>query len=162
MRLLREGTVSRWIQLLLSLAALAVWAGVIALIIFFSEPFTASRRWLLGISTFLFGVSLLYFSRYRDSCRYRLTDEYIEYRCGLLYETCSRIRLDAVMMVTEIRLPIPFIRRTCSLLVSAMGGSILLPLLYPDDAQFLLETLSERDCPHVQEASETGETDEKE
>ena len=43
MRLLREGTVSRWIQLLLSLVALAVWAGVIALIIFFSEPFTASR-----------------------------------------------------------------------------------------------------------------------
>ncbi len=137
-----EGTVSRWIQLLLSLAAAVVWAIVIALIIFFSEPFSAPRSWLLGISTLLFGAVLFYFPHYRASCRYKLTDEYIEYRCGILYQTSARIRREAVMMVTEIRLPFPFLRGTKSLLVSAMGGSMLLPFLYADEAQELFLRLS--------------------
>ena len=139
-----EGTVTRWMQLFLSLAAAVIWAAAIGFIIFLTRPFSFSRRIFLAGMTIVFFLSLIYIPHYCGSCRYVLTSEYIEYRRGILFQFSSRIQIEAVMTVTEICLPFSTLRGTCSLLISAMGGRLLLPLINHDEGKAIMHALTER------------------
>lgn len=135
-----EGRVSRWVQLLVSLAVVLAWVGVVALTVLFTAPFALLRGWLLAGSSLLAVAGLVYACFFWRSCRFTLTNEYIEFHNGILYQVSRRIRRSSIMAVSEIKVPFPMPRVT-SLLVSAMGGSMLLPLLDAQDAEQLLQAL---------------------
>lgn len=135
-----EGGVSRWLQLMVSLAVVLVWCGAVALTLFFTQPFTVLRGWLLAGSSLLAVAGIVYAGFFWRSCHFTLTDEYIEYRSGILYQVNRRIRRSSVMAVAEVRFPF-LMPQTASLLISAMGGSMLLPLLNKQDAERLFGVL---------------------
>ena len=135
-----EGGVSRWLQLMVSLAVVLVWCGAVALTLFFTQPFTVLRGWLLAGSSLAAAAGAVYAGFFWRSCHLTLTNQYIEYRSGILYQINRRIRLSSIMAVTVVKCPFPK-PEIASLLVSAMGGSMLLPLLDKKDAEKLLALL---------------------
>ncbi len=134
------GRVSWWVQLLISAAVLLTGAAAAAAVVFFTHPYSALRSRLIIAVMILTAAGVIYSGLFRRSCRFRLTDEYIEFQSGVLYQVTRRIRRSSVMAVTEIHLPFP-LPGISSLLVSAMGGSMLLPLLEAGDAGQILQAL---------------------
>ncbi len=135
-----KGTISYWAGILAGGIAVGVWA-LLAAGIWLLLPDTGLRpRLLIGV-TLLLGAVLVYLPFLRRSCRFLLTGDYIEYESGILYHVRRRIRCSAVMVVTEIHTPLSHLCHTRTLLISAMGGSMLLPLLRAPDAADLLAWL---------------------
>lgn len=134
------GRVSRWVQWLISAAVLLVCGVATVAVVMFTQPFSAWRSWLMIAVILLMAAGLIYTGFFWRSCRFRLTDEYIEFQSGILYQITRRIRRSSIMAVTEIYLPFP-VPGISSLLISAMGGSMLLPLLKAEDVKRISQAL---------------------
>lgn len=134
------GRVSRWVQWLISAAVLLIGAAAAAAAVFFTHPYSALRSGLIIVIIILTAAGVVYSGFFRRSCRFRLTNEYIEFQSGILYQITRRIRRSSIMAVTEVRLPFPM-PGISSLLISAMGGSMLLPLLKVEDVSQILQVL---------------------
>lgn len=137
-----KGTISYWAGILGAVLAIGIWAILLILVLMLTAPYSSLRTGFLTGITLLLGAALLYLPFLRRSCRFSLTDTYIEYQSGILYHIRRRIRCSAVMVVTEMRTPVSSLFHTRTLLISGMGGSMLLPLLREKDADILLAVLS--------------------
>ncbi len=136
-----KGTISYWAGIFGAIGAVTAWALLLALVLVLTAPYSSLRTGLLTGITLLLGAVLVYLPFLRRSCRFLLADTYLEYESGLLYHVRRRIRRSAVMVVTEMRTPVSVLCHTRTLLVSGMGGSMLLPFLREADAEALLALL---------------------
>ena len=73
------------------------WVGVVALTVLFTAPFALLRGWLLAGSSLLAVAGLVYACFFWRSCRFTLTNEYIEFHNGILYQVSRRIRRSSIM-----------------------------------------------------------------
>lgn len=137
-----KGTISYWAGILCAVLTLGIWALALLVVLAVSEPYSDLRTTLLAGITLLLGAILIYLPFLRRSCKFTLTDEYIEYTSGILYRMRRRISRRAVMVVTEMRTPVSYLCHTRTLMISAMGGSMMLPLLREKDAEALLTLLT--------------------
>lgn len=153
-----KGTISYWAGIFCAVIAVGIWVVLLVLVLILTAPYSSLRTAFLAGITLLLGAALLYLPFLRRSCRFSLTDTYIEYQSGLLYHVRRRIRRSAVMVVTEMRTPVSMFCHTRTLLISGMGGSMLLPFLRETDAEVLITLLS----PAVarKRAAESGGRDE--
>ena len=137
-----KGTISYWAGILCAVLALGIWVLALIVVLALSEPYSDLRTVLLAGITLLLGAVFIYLPFLRRSCKFTLTDEYIEYTSGILYRMRRRISRRAVMVVTEMRTPVSYLCHTRTLVISAMGGSMMLPLLRQKDAEALLALLT--------------------
>lgn len=137
-----KGTISYWAGILCAVLALGIWVLALIVVLALSEPYSDLRTVLLAGITLLLGAVFIYLPFLRRSCIFTLTDEYIEYTSGILYRMRRRISRRAVMVVTEMRTPVSYLCHTRTLVISAMGGSMMLPLLRQKDAEALLALLT--------------------
>lgn len=137
-----KGTISYWAGIFGAVLAVAVWTLLLILVLMLTAPYSFWRTVFLAGITLLLGAVLLYLPFLRRSCRFSLTDTYIEYQSGILYHIRRRMRCSAIMVVTEMRTPVSAFCHTRTLLISGMGGSMFLPLLREKDAEILLAVLS--------------------
>lgn len=96
--------------------------------------------WLIGLA--LVFCSFLWLPLLCESCRYTITPEYIEYSRGVFFFVRTRVLRRSIMYVTIVRSPISPLLRTRSLVVSSMGGSLMLPSLPIREAEALLQEIT--------------------
>ena len=137
-----KGTISYWAGVLCAVLAFGVWVLALIVVLAVSEPYSDLRTILLAGITLILGAVFIYLPFLRRSCKFILTDKYIEYTSGILYRMRRRISREAVMVVTEMRTPFSYLCHTRTLVISAMGGSMMLPLLRQKDAEALLALLT--------------------
>ena len=139
-----EGNVSgKYLAVLELLAGLA--AGVLIVLV---RLIFVPRTWIWYVLLWLIGLlfvlsAFLYLPLFHLSCRYVLTDAYLEFLSGVLFASRRRMRRDAILYVTAVRSPFSRLLGTGTLLIRAMGGSMILPMLPKEDAQALLAALGE-------------------
>lgn len=131
----------------ISRGALAVWevlAGVVAaaaagLVLLFFAPRSwlwYSLLWLIGLLFVL--TAFLYLPLRYLNCCYTITEEYVEYQTGVLFFSRRRMLKSSVMYVTVLKDPLSPLLGTRTVILSAMGGRMVIPFLPVRDAVLLM------------------------
>lgn len=141
---LLTGTVSRWAGVMLvvglTLVALLLLAGVY----FVGGHFPIPVPTLSAILAALWAVGILYIPFFCHSCRFTLGVGYVEFTSGIFFQMRRRMSVGAVTAVSELRSPFSGLTGTRTLLLSAMGGGMLLPLLRERDAAAVMGYILDR------------------
>ena len=106
-----------------------------------------SRSWYWYLTLWLIGLVLvlccfLWLPLYYESCRYTVTESYIEYSRGVFFFVRTRVLRRSIMYVTILRSPLAPFLRTRSLVIHSMGGSLCLPCLPLREAEALLKEIT--------------------
>lgn len=131
----------------ISRSALACWevlAGLIAALLIFLvllvfRPRTwlwYSLLWLVGLAFII--TAFLYLPLRFINCSYAISEEYVEYQTGVIFFTRRRMLKSSIMYVTVLKDPLSPLLRTRTVVLSAMGGQMMIPFLPVRDAVFLM------------------------
>ena len=77
-------------------------------------------------------------------CGYTVTEEYVEYGRGVFVFVRTRMLQRSIMYVTLLRTPLSPLLGTRTLVVSSMGGSLVIPWLPRAVAESLLQEITPR------------------
>ncbi len=137
----------------LSRSALGVWEGIAGLVaallaggvLWLLQPRTwlwYGSLWLIGLAFVL--TAFLYLPLLYISCCYVLTEEYVEFQCGVIFFHRRRMLRSSVMYVTVMKDPVSVLTRTRTVVLHAMGGRLVIPFLPVREVSALLRAVSPR------------------
>ena len=93
----------------------------------------------------LFAGSLLLPLAAPSLCKqYRITPEYVEYESGVCVCVRTRMLRRSIMYVTLVRSPVSPFLGTRSLVISSMGGNLVIPGLPRETAEEILKDVTPR------------------
>ena len=141
---LLTGTVSRWAGVILAAGLTLVALLLLAGIYFAGGHFPIPVPALSGTVAGLWAVGILYIPFFCHSCRFTLGVGYVEFTSGIFFQIRRRMSVGAVTAVSELRSPFSGLTGTRTLLLSAMGGGMLLPLLRERDAAAVMGYMLDR------------------
>ena len=98
--------------------------------------------WLIGLAFVL--TAFLYLPLLYISCCYVLTEEYVEFQCGVIFFHRRRMLRSSVMYVTVMKDPVSVLTRTRTVVLHAMGGRLVIPFLPVREVSALLRAVSPR------------------
>ena len=79
-----------------------------------------------------------------ESSHYRITPEYVEYESGVCVCVRTRMLRRSIMYVTLVRSPVSPFLGTRSLVISSMGGNLVIPGLPRETAEEILKDVTPR------------------
>ena len=127
----------------IGLALLAAVLVVLVLVIFYPRTWIwYALLWIIGFAYVFF--SFLYLPLLHLSCQYETTDEYVEYRGGLVFHSRKQMLRRSIMYVTLIRTPVSYLLRTRSIVINSMGGQLTIPWIPLKQAEQLLNDITPR------------------
>ena len=127
----------------IGLALLAAVLVVLVLVIFYPRTWIwYGLLWIIGFVYVFF--AFLYLPLLHLSCQYETTDEYVEYRGGLIFHFRKQMLRRSIMYVTLIRTPVSYLLRTRSIVINSMGGQLTIPWIPLKQAQKLLNDITPR------------------
>lgn len=108
-----------------------------------------TRTWYWYLTLWLIGLLLvlccfLWLPLLYESCGYTVTEEYVEYGRGVFVFVRTRMLRRSIMYVTLLRTPLSPLLGTRTLVVSSMGGSLVIPWLPRAVAESLLQEITPR------------------
>ena len=98
--------------------------------------------WLDGFALVL--CTFLYLPLRYESCKYIVTEEYVEYQRGVCIFAQTRVLRRAILYLVVIRGPLSTLLRTRTLCICSMGARLVIPFVPVKEAEELLRELTPR------------------
>ena len=133
-----KGSLILW-EVLAALTALLIGALVLWIIPTRSF-FWYLLLWLDGFALVL--CAFLYLPFRYESCKYIVTEEYVEYQRGVCIFAQTRVLRRAVLYLVVIRSPLSTLFRTRTICVCSMGARLVIPFVPVKEAEELLRELT--------------------
>ncbi|MDF2567018.1 MAG: hypothetical protein K0R90_474 [Oscillospiraceae bacterium] len=135
--------ISKKALLIWELAVISLWLVVLVLSLYFIPPFI----WLWHLVVWPLAASMIfvvfvYIPWLYSSMKYAVTKDMIVYEKGVFFHKQYYMRRDRIVFVTVFKTPLTPIFKTTSLIISATGSKIVIPLMDNKESEQLAALIS--------------------